>query len=224
MRILILGDSLVFPRSKNSIKYEDTWVGILSLNGHEIFQRARGGSNIIQVEKELDHLMSYFVSDSSLYEFDLIIMQAGIVDLSPRLFSPFFKNLFSKIPFISKFMQFLTRKKALYKYFGHRSVSEKKFQSTLVRLNHKFRIFSKSHLVIEIARPAHFLTQNVGDFFNIVDRYNRIYREIFNSSFLEVYDNINIEEILLLDGHHLNHHGHKLIATKILEKLEYGRS
>lgn len=222
MRILILGDSLVFPRSRNKIKYEDTWSRILASNGHEIFLRAKGGSNIIHVEKELDDLMSYFYnsSEDSSPEFDLIILQAGIVDLSPRLFSPFFKNLFSKIPFFSKYIFFLTRKKVLYKYFGHRSVSEKRFKATLVRLKEKFSLLSKRHLIIEVARPAHYLTQNVGDFSDVVDRYNFIYRDVFKDNFLEVYKNINISEVLLMDGHHLNHYGHKLIAQSVLNKLE----
>jgi hypothetical protein len=226
MRILILGDSLVFPRSRNKIKYEDTWAGILASNGHEIFLRAKGGSNITHVEKELDHLMSYFnvSSDISSHEFDLIILQAGIVDLSPRLFSPSFKNLISKIPFFSKYILLLSRNKVFYKYFGHRSVSEMKFKSILIRLRHKFTLIAKNNLIIEIARPAHFLIQNVGDFSDVVVSYNRIYREIYSANFLEVYDNIDISEIMLMDGHHLNHCGHKLIAQKILEKLSHGNS
>ena len=99
MKILILGDSLVFPRPKYNIRYEDTWAGILASHGHEIFQRAKGGSSIIDVEEETNHLMSYYLGEFDSYSkpFDVLILQAGIVDVSPRILTPFLKKIISKI-------------------------------------------------------------------------------------------------------------------------------
>jgi lysophospholipase L1-like esterase len=221
MRILILGDSLVFPRPKHNIRYEDTWAGILSNRGHEIFQRAKGASNISDVETETNHLMSYYLSDlESSQPFDVLILQAGINDVSPRILTPLLKKIISKIPIIRKYLPDILRNSFFYKYFGHIGTSKKKFNKVNLRLEHKFKRLAKKQIILEIAKPAHFLIKNIGDFSDNVNNYNKIYSEIFGENLLKVYKDINSSNILLPDGHHLNKIGHELIAKEILNILK----
>jgi lysophospholipase L1-like esterase len=165
--------------------------------------------------------MSYYLGEFDSYSkpFDVLILQAGIVDVSPRILTPFLKKIISKIPIIRKYIPSILRNSTLYKYFGHISISEKKFNIISLRLKDKFQQLAKKQIVIEIAKPAHFLIKNVGDFSDNVNSYNKVYNKIFGENLLEVYKDINSSNILLPDGHHLNKKGHELIAEKILNIL-----
>lgn len=225
MRILILGDSLTFPRPKYNITYEDSWPGLLSKAGHEIFLRGKGGSNILDVEKEVDHLSSYFVNENNYSEkpFDIIILQVGIVDLTPRIFSPFVKKTILKIPVLRKIVTPIHRNKFFYKYISSVAISEKQFEKSMGRLHSKFSQLANNAYLIEIAKPTHNLLNNVGDFSENVIRYNLISRLFFEKNLLEVYKDSDILPLFLPDGHHLSLKGHFHVAEKLLFKLNNGK-
>ena len=70
---------------------------------------------------------------------------------------------------------------------------------------------------IEIAKPAHFLIDNCGDFSDVVDNYNTVLKKISKEGYLCVFGDVQMDKLLLPDGHHLTKDGHKKIADKILD-------
>lgn len=217
-RVLILGDSLTFGRPKHQIYYEESWPGLLQSRGFDIFHRGRGGADAVAVLQEARHCRSYMSSMASdgYMPFKYCVVQVGIVDCTPRVFSRKFLGLSAKIPGLRKMVSSLSSKKSLVSKIGRPWVNERLFQSKLTELLKVLKTLCEVIVLIEVARPVHNLVLNCGDYSCAVAKYNEILQSLPGAYFLPVFD--ATESLYLLpDGHHLNAAGHQLIAEKLHE-------
>ena len=220
MRFLILGDSLTLGRPNYKIWYEDTWPGLLEKQGYKIFHRGSGGSDSAKVLREAKHLEGYMIAPQMVNTpFDICFVHVGIVDCTPRLFPRRINQMLSTLPFGRRLISRVSRNQALTQRIGRPWIDKLKFKKNILSI---FLICSRladKVVFIEIARPTHFLVENCGDFASLVDQYNIILKRS-GGFFLSVYDQVELGDHLLPDGHHLNHNGHRNITSKITKMIE----
>jgi len=221
MKILVLGDSLTFSHNVN---LELTWPSLLQKDGHCLTHRGRGGSTINKILDELTEIEDWSKGENQPDDkcpFDLCVIQVGIVDVTPRLVSRKTTFILNQLFIFKSILTKLSRSKFFLKYFGKPWVSEDEFLEKYRLLQKRVSNFAKQTIFIEIARPAHYLKENCGDFSESVKKYNNILRKKNDMSiFLNVYDNELSDQFLLKDGYHLNQLGHDLIYQNILKIIQ----
>ena len=220
MRILILGDSVPFARPKHEIYLEQTWPFLLEQNNFSVTIRSKGGSTISDVLRELQELVFYYGNEKNK-PFEFIIIQIGIVDVSPRsiLYPPFFDWFLYKIK-LNKFAEIIKRSNFIYKIFSYNKTSIKKFNKIKLLINNTSRLLSSKIIYLAIAPPIKNLKSNLGDFSKKVDLYNNVLKiQSNNEFFLNPYQDEIIENLILEDGHHLSKNGHHIIYKKIISLL-----
>lgn len=93
-KILIITDSLSFPRSKpQMVRYEETWIARLkrACPDIDIIHHGRGGATL----RELCVHSNYYFGTTLP---DLVIMQSGVVDCAPRALSPIERMIVTRLP------------------------------------------------------------------------------------------------------------------------------
>lgn len=220
-KVLVLGDSLTFGRPKYEINNDDTWPSLIEASGVRVFHRGRGGADSSAVLAEARHLYGFMVDGVSNRQppFDLCLIQVGIVDCSPRLLSRKLNRIISFFPGGGRVVARLSRFGPLIRLAGKPWVGLKKFEKNVINILHVSSKLATDVVFIEIAKPAHFLIDNCGDFSGVVNQYNSVLRNESNDGFLPVFTNLDLGGLLLPDGHHLTKDGHKRIADQILNHL-----
>ena len=220
IRILILSDSLGIPRPKNGIKKEKTYSNLLKVKNKVLVTfKGRSGSttkNIFFLIKNIQKQKNLTINRINKKLFDLCIIHCGIVDCVPRPFNKTLMFILIKLPFFKDLLKKISRSNFFISRFGKPWISEKVFLETLTQVKLISNMLAKKTFFIEIARPAHYLIKNCGDFSIKVKRYNDILKFISGQKyFLKIFYGKPADNFLLRDGHHLNLMGHKLIYKKI---------
>ncbi|MDC0350826.1 hypothetical protein OAM73_03185 [Candidatus Pelagibacter sp.] len=220
MKVIILSDSLGVPRPKNGIKKKKTYSNLLKLkNKISVTFKGRPGAtikNIYYLIKDIKNQKNLVINKKNEKLFDLCIIHCGIVDCTPRPFNKAIMFILSKIPFFKDLLKKLSRSNFFLSRFGKPWISEKVFLKTLLKVQLLSKIIAKKTLFIEIARPAHYMIKNCGDFSIKVKRYNNILKSISGQKyFLKIFNGKPADKYLLRDGHHLNLVGHQLIYKRI---------
>lgn len=219
-RSLILGDSLTFGRPSHHISYEDTWPRLLEHTGFKVFHRGIGGADSGVVLGELKHLHGYMApSSTNDAPFDICLIQVGIVDCTPRLLPKRLTRIAKKLPVSRELINWLSRKRTILQRVGRPWINSIHFEKNILEIVALAQDLSDDVVFIQIAKPAHFLLENCGDFSALVDQYNTILREKSGGAFLPVYEDIELTDQFLPDGHHLTKIAHRNIAKKVLEMI-----
>jgi hypothetical protein len=234
MKIIIFTDSLGYLRGKFK---KNIYTALLKKNLKKenlIIIKDMPGATILRIfdelKKEIKYSKDFKIKPTKDYLFDAIIIQCGIVDCSPRPFNRVLTLIMFRIEMIlrlsifSKLHKKLSKSNFFLSNFGRPWVSEKVFYNTLVKIQSLTDIVAKKTIYLEIAKPAHNLIKNCGDFSKTVNKYNYILKSIRGRSvFLKLFHNksVNFERYLLQDGHHLNLKGHKLYYSKIKSVLKF---
>lgn len=220
MRILILGDSLPFPRPNKGQPLPVTWPALLREQYPEcdIWLRATPRSCILDVLKEFA-----FFTDS-LAEFDLIVVQTGIVDCAPRPYPRFVYKLiesFCGMPALRRIERFAhARLRWLY---GRPWVSSREFAASIREL---VETASERHpgirsAFVPIASPSRTIVQTLPGVDRAAAEYNgtlaRTVSDLksLNAILLDPFAGVDPEVITIEDGHHLSRTGHVCIAAAI---------
>jgi hypothetical protein len=214
MEILVLGDSLTFGRPKHGICRDLTWPYLLSKQlGCGLQMRARGGATMIDVVNEAQFLNRYWFEGLKARSFDITFIQAGIVDCCPRLVPRRFYGHARRAPGFRR----LERSPRAHRLLARPWTSKSRFAKTLSDLLKILPNISRTIFFIEIARPANYLIDNVGDFSDSVDSYNAIIQALVGPASLVKWQAVESGEIHLLpDGHHLTVLGHQAVAKACL--------
>jgi hypothetical protein len=222
INVLIVGDSLSFPRPSSKQVLESTWPWLLEKDlGCRIIHRARGGSNALHVLEDLRQIRSYFGAVENSKQFDYAIVQFGIVDCCPRTVPLFLYKILGKIPLGHRFASLLEKNKLMQRIYHRPWISEKKFRNKLLEIQKELDFISENKIFIQIAKPCNYLVKNVGDFSSIVNNYNRIISGLKEASVIAPYpENDEIKSFILPDGHHLNELGHKAVAHAVYSHIQ----
>jgi hypothetical protein len=218
MEILVLGDSLPFGRPKHGVCRDLTWPYLLSNElGHGLQMRAKGGATMIDVANEAQSLNCYWFEGLNARQFDATFIQAGIVDCCPRLVPRRLYGCARRVPGFRR----LERSARAHQILARPWTTSRRFSNALSRLLNILPCISKFTFFIEIARPANFLIENVGDFSDDVNSYNLMIRESAGPGFLVEWQTENSGAMHLLpDGHHLTALGHQAVAKACLNHYQ----
>jgi len=218
MEILVLGDSLAFGRPKYGICRDMTWPYLLSKElGCGLQMRANGGATMIDVANEVRSLNGYWFEALEARMFDITYIQAGIVDCCPRIFPRRLHRYAMRAPIFRN----LERSPRAHRLLSRPWTSELRFAKSISDLVKILPNISKASCFIEIAKPANFLKENVGDFSGVVDTYNALIEKYAGSDFLVNWQTETSGAIHLLpDGHHLTALGHQAVANACINQSQ----
>jgi lysophospholipase L1-like esterase len=226
MRILILGDSLPFPRPLRGQPIAATWPAILKerLPHADIWLRANPRSCMLDVLRELD-----FFTDS-LGAFDLIVVQAGIVDCAPR---PYPRLLYKMLeaavgmPRLRRIERFAHRR--LLWAYGRPWVGPRAFGEAVARLaDIAHRANPRSEVIfLSIAPPTRTIAADLRGIDRAAAAYNEVLRrevgrlrETRPCRFVDPFAETDPFRTTIEDGHHLSRLGHHLVADAIVSSIE----
>ena len=215
MRIVVIADSLGLPRSENGIKvrYESTYPFLLGRENknHEIVNFSERSKTIIDARNEINEVL--------LYEPECIIVQIGIVDCAPRIFSIKEKFILSKLPAsirtrvieYRKKKRVSTKRNPLSKAYVKPDDFKKTYLDLIINLKR-----SNKELKIIIVPIIGFLKslemKSIG-FSNNIRMYNDLLAEIANeskSSLIAIDLFFDREDCFVDDFYHLSEYGHVL--------------
>jgi len=230
-KVLCIGNSIALPGHCN--KYEDTWIFLLknefpcfdfitylrrSLTTDALVTNGGGIEGVDATPEGADCLESF--------KPNIVIIDLGIVDCAPRLFSAFSweNRIINRLPslFRNYYIKFVkkTRKRSVKRAY----VDPIKFKKNL---NNYFDRCSNNSvekvIALGISYPdARMIHQNP-DIIDAIDQYNKIYFDFVDKhSFLEVIIPLDpskwVKEIYE-DGYHPNQLGHHIIYDKIKKSL-----
>jgi lysophospholipase L1-like esterase len=226
VRILILGDSLPFPRPHKGQPVDVTWPSLIKarIPDADVWLRATPRSCILDVIKE------YFFFTDSLPAFDVVIVQTGIVDCAPRPYSRWiykFLETFLGMAKLRKIERF-AHDHLLWLY-GRPWVSQNAFVQgirQIVETTHG-KNPALTTLFVPIAPPTRTIVQTLTGIDHAAALYNRIIeREVsalkkeFLCDCVQPFSNRDPFEITIEDGHHLSVVGHRLIAEALVTTIK----
>ena len=172
---------------------------------------------MIDTVTEANSLNGYWFEELNARKFDAVFVQAGIVDCCPRLVPRRIHSLISRVPGFGR----LERSPYAYRLFGGPWVNEERFARSLEKLMKVLSAISRMSFFIEIAEPAHYLLENVGNFSASVVNYNDIImRNSGVSNFVLWHAPDKNSHYLLPDGHHLSLSGHQAVARACFDKYQ----
>lgn len=203
-KILLLTDSLALPRESPEIcKYEQTWPYLLKKSGYEIHQCSIGGATSTDLLRQAHYYKSFNP--------DIIIVQVGIVDCTPRFINRKEKYLLTKIPKIGNRLIGILNNPNLRKRRKITYISREKFLENIKSIkklfNHRSRVF-----FVEIIGGQGYDSLLPGVYDNI---------EVYNNLLYKVSEVIeyNHEDITMNDYHHLNEKGHICLFQAISKNI-----
>jgi hypothetical protein len=219
--ILVLGDSLAYPRAHKGQKICETWPALVQSYSSDtyLWNRSYPASTSHDILVNMQQLMFYCRLDYP--QIDLTVVQVGICDATPRDLPRAFESLLSVLPRGATRIGNMII--ALLKLFRIRQkpwVSIGDFENNICKIADNALIISKEVVFISIAPPCHFLLINRPGLDKDVLRYNlAIKHAILNKPTCTLIDPLPIDasDCLLEDGHHLTSRGHQLIAKNILK-------
>ncbi len=231
LRIVVGGDSLGLPRLKPTIiSYKDIWPFLL-----ESKLRNKNINCVVLNHSERSRTLPKFLKNFqdivSIWEPDILIIQIGIVDCAPRLFSErehkFLNSGFihwriarAIINFASKHRRQIIKLRSWVRY-----TPLKKFKMSLQNLGKILSNVNFKTIILPImpSFPSH-IYRSPG-YNESVEKYNeewKLFCEKYFHIFINLEDVINgfkLEDLLLEDGHHLSKLGHQRIAFALENKI-----
>lgn len=231
MNILIIGDSLSYPRLHKDQLIADSWPRkLFEKTSAYIWNRSIPGATSATLIKDLDCLGFYCSKFSN--NFDAAIVQVGIVDATPRDFSLLLQRILNKVPFL--FRNYVANALSYFKkVLGFKSspwVSVAQFRENIISIIAALSGMTKSVVFIKIAPPQHYLCSNVPGVFKSVMLYNKVLDDVQGYSLggtqvyiLSPWDSLSHERLasmILSDGHHLSAEGHVFLGEKIGDLID----
>lgn len=212
-RIVLFTDSLAMPREEPEVTFfEDTYPYLLRKD-YEVFQFSKGGG-----------LMSEFVEQTfyyNQYKPDIIILQIGIVDCSPRAFTKLEEAFFHSNRLLGLVRSFISKSGLSKKIRNFRRLSWTPKRSYRQGCEFFISKFPQSKVfALSIVPPSKGYEKQVPGISKKIDEYNNILKEVFKQDFIDL-SNIPMEGIMS-DHHHLTKVGHQYVYDKIMHILAKG--
>ena len=222
--VVVLGDSLSIQRPWDSIEYKDIYsYKLAKLLGENFYVINKGRSaNYSTLQIDGIQLLQDIISESDFY-----IIQLGVVDCFPRLFTVKEQKIISMIKpaFVQKFITNFASKNRpiLTKLFHKTYVSRKKYRRQYEFLINQIieRTKAKKIFIINIpdtnekcAKDYYGLKKNIKDYNEILKNFASEYPEK-----VELVDlnslTLDHPEYILHCGHHVNKDAHEYIAKHL---------
>jgi lysophospholipase L1-like esterase len=226
-KVLIVGDSLNMVRTKSDICYEDTVQFNLkkSLRKYfevEVFNSSKRTNDSSRILKSNDEKYYDFIQ----YSPDFVIINIGIVDCAPRLFTRKERLIVANLPVIGRSIVHLMSK--------HRYFITKHYQKVYVKKEDFYKnideliIFILKEvkavpIVVNIAHPKEETLSRSYNYLRNICTYNQILDTISKKYNLKIIDFHKATKenpsLLLEDGYHISKMGHKKLSKMICKTL-----
>lgn len=205
-KLLIMTDSVSLPRKTETgiVMWENTYINRLkkTILNYEIISIAIGGATI----KDLRNQVNYY----KILNPEVVILQCGIVDATPRAFGKIEMELIKKMK-LFRFTKPLVG--FLRKYRAHNYTTQKKFKFFLVEL--KSELNPKYFISLGILPSNDMYEKKVSGITKNILKYNEILEN--NSIYIDM--SIIPKDGILDDHHHINEEGHRFIYKELKNKL-----
>lgn len=196
---LIFTDSVALPRKHDTgkILWHETYIAKIkaSYPEYEVINISLGGASI----KDLRSQVNYY----KILNPDLVLLQCGIVDASPRAFGRIEMEVIKKLRLFRLTKPFVS---FLRKYRSHHYASPKEFEKKLIEF--KTELKPKRFLALSILPSCEEYEAILPGITKSVDVYNNILKR--HADDFIVLDKIPREGILR-DHHHINSLGQEYI-------------
>jgi acyl-CoA thioesterase-1 len=211
--IVIVGDSLAFNRP-DSLSNEQRWPVLLGekLPGYKVNNLSMGSSTSNRFKK---------LSHSLLSDNDILVVQIGVVDCAPRLFSKLENKMISVMPqpVSKKIIAFFKKRRTQSQTRAY--VSLRKFENNLLQLFNKYKDTAILYIKI-LPASTKYISSNPA-VSKAIDQYNSII-DVCAKNFPNVQliglSNHNIDNLTLEDGYHLNAEGHLLVSGLLASSIQ----
>lgn len=209
MKIQIFSDSLALPREiPQKVYYEETYSAKLSKD-HIVAQYSKGAGTIKDL---LDQTFYY-----KMFCPDVVILQSGIVDCSPRPFTQFEEHFFTLNLFTKGCKAILKRitKPWLRTVRKVAWTKPKKFKYYCEQLKSVYPNIPILSIGILPPRPEYEkLAKGIS---KRILEYNKILLDVFGENFIDMSD--MPDEGIMSDHHHMTVIGHQFVYDKIKERI-----
>lgn len=216
--ILVIGDSLSLPRHHKAQQIEDTWpFRLADLLSCYVWNVSRPGATSFDVLRLSQSLESYV---RKFANFQVAVVQVGIVDATPRSLGPFAYWLYQNIPrgsrHVSAFFRVLRR---LLFLKDKPLVSDVQYGKNIVEICELLQTMYDLVILVKIVPPSHHLL-NVPGVEKSVEIFNNEIDGAAGSPRLTSTRVCNpwtqsASTLVLPDGHHLTNAGHQALALAI---------
>lgn len=203
-RLLILTDSLALPRLvPEACTYQDTWPSLIKMNfDFEVHQVSIGGATSQILLRQAEYHQAFLP--------DVVVVQCGIVDCSPRFATAFEMEIVKRIPVVRNWLPGVLNKPNIRKIRRITYVNKHQFHSNLKRLKSKFS--SARFIMIGITSATKEYEIILPGVSSNIAEYNNIMASL-DAEF------ISLSELpragLMSDLHHINAIGQKYIFDRL---------
>ena len=211
--VLICGDSLALPRG--DLSYAGTWPAILQA---ELKFPVVNRSQYSATTKKLaaPDMLEY-------YHPAYVILQLGVCDAAPRLFSLKSKRFLSAMPELLQNQIIKAVKRNTERDTQNVLVPIVEFRKNIADYIERGRgIGVKAIMMIKILRPGDkYTAKNPAAGANFI-QYNKVIEDISreNADIVQCIDPVGMDDdvdaLTIEDGYHLNRKGHELIAARVI--------
>lgn len=230
MKILIAGDSLSMSRYVDDIQFEEIYPiivqlncpGVLVVNGSE---RSNSSRRIV-TDNYCDEYLRPLIPDC-------VVIQIGIVDCAPRVFTDAEKRLLSimgRIPVVRFIANLIVKLGSMYRLPITRkrmltTVSSEEFYKNLCDFVEEiYRINPGCQLVmINIVCPGEKIKERSYGVMSSALKYNQILEEVASNYKAEIIDLYTFTqehpEALLQDGYHIGKLAHRFIYDNLKKRI-----
>lgn len=222
LKIVILGDSLALQRPWEGIDEKDTYAYKLTNHG-VIENKSRYANTSFKQLKKIK-------SDVSDTKSDIFVIQLGIVDCCPRIFTYHQQRFLSLLNiFLPKLVKYYTTKKSENRYEKTKKrkiifTTQDQYRNNLKKIIDTILLYNKPKkiLLVNIAYPSESLEEKNYDVQNQIIQYNNILSELQNEliSVIDIYSFTKNEPDSLLGDEHISTKGHNYIVNSIKDYLE----
>jgi len=241
MRIVILGDSVIFyivsPEwlELENLKWKENFFFSEDIYGFILkrYFKSKGNNEVFVIgyvnnDTRFQTMFGALARDVKQFEPNIVIIQLGICDCAPRLFSQKEKGIILNLP---KFI----RKKIIKFFSKHRYFFTKRFPKVYVNIYYfrkkyqqiltEIKKIGAYPIIINIAKPSQDLLNISYNYLRNVRSYNAVLSNLAEKKkqcgLIDLYSLIEDDpNMLWKDGIHLTKYGHKKLAEILIKKIE----
>ncbi|NWK55161.1 SGNH/GDSL hydrolase family protein [Verrucomicrobiaceae bacterium N1E253] len=223
--LYIVGDSLGLARPATrkdmAVSYRDTYVARIRdhYDGSGVHVHHNG-----RRERTVDEV--YYLTDEIIWSRpERVIIQVGIVDCAPRVFSRWQRACLARLPKLIRvpILMFVNKYKLLLLSFRPWVVytSKKAFKKNVDKILLKFQEHNIKVIFCSIAPAGKGMLSRNPRIQSQINKYNAIINEVVKSRggvivpLCDVFKD-DCEACLLSDGHHFSAHGHHRLADTLI--------